>query len=233
MTVSGGMVTTRRVAMEHPPGELLSPLKAIRPKCLDCCDGSVRQVALCPMRSCRVWPYRHAYSAANMQPTTVNRRAIELFDRPQVDARVQALREETAAHGILTRQEALEILTRIARGELSTYLDDDGHVDPWKVKALGGPDIQSFGTTGRKGAVSCRLQLHDPIRAIELIARMCGWDKQAVIVAERTIININIDGEEGPAPEGEEQTGRHLGPRAPEGRRFRTPDGRNRESFER
>ena len=174
MTESTGIVTTRCVAMERQPGELLSPLKAVRSKCLDCCCGSVREVALCPMTSCRAWPYRHAYSAADMQPTTVYRRAIELFATPHVAARVQALREEMAARCILTRKEALEILTRIARGKLSTYLDDDGHVDPRKVKALGGPDIQSFETIDREGAVSCRLQLHDPIRAIELIARMCG-----------------------------------------------------------
>jgi len=92
-----------------------------------------------------------------------------------------AIREETTARGVLSREEALEILTRIARGKLSTYLDDDGHVDPRKVKALGGPEIQSYETTTRGGVVSCRLRLHDPIRAIELIARMCGWDKQAAI----------------------------------------------------
>ncbi len=105
-----------------------------------------------------------------------------------------AIREETAARGILTRQEALEILTRIARGKLSTYLDDDGHVDPRKVKALGGPEIQSFETIDREGAVSCRLQLHDPIRAIELIARICGWDKQGPLVADGSIINLNLGG---------------------------------------
>lgn len=157
MTENAGVVTSRRIAMERQPGELLSPLKAIRSKCLDCCCGSVREVALCPV----------------------------------VAARVQALREEMAAHCTLTRQEALEILTRIARGELSTYLDDDGHVDPRKVKALGGPDIQSLETSDREGAVRCRLRLRDPIRAIDLIARMCGWYRQSLLAGEGITITIN------------------------------------------
>jgi len=139
------------------------------------------------MTNCRVWPYGHADSAANTQPASVNHRATGLFARLQVASRVQALREEMGAPCILTRQEALGILTRIARGKLSTYLDDDGHVDPRKVKALGGPDVQSFETIDREGAVSCRLQLHDPIRAIELIARICDWDKQAATPAARAL----------------------------------------------
>ena len=36
----------------------LSPLKAIRSKCLDCCCGSIREVALCPSTTCSLWPYR-------------------------------------------------------------------------------------------------------------------------------------------------------------------------------
>jgi len=192
MIESTRIVITRHVAMERQPGSFLTPSKTIRSKCLNCGGGSVREVALWPMTSCWVWPDRHAYRAATMQPRTGDRRAISFFVRRQVAARVQALRKERAVHCILTRQEALEILTRIARSELSTYLDDDGHVDPRKVKALGGPDIQSYEITDRGGAVSCKLQLHDPIRAKELIARMCGWDNQADIAAEGITIALTM-----------------------------------------
>jgi len=34
------------------------PLKAMRRKCLDCCCGSSKEVELCPVESCALFPYR-------------------------------------------------------------------------------------------------------------------------------------------------------------------------------
>lgn len=36
----------------------LKPLKAIRHKCLDCCNETPREVRLCPVKECALWPYR-------------------------------------------------------------------------------------------------------------------------------------------------------------------------------
>jgi len=36
----------------------LTPLKAIRLKCLDCCAGSRKEVRLCPAKDCPLWPFR-------------------------------------------------------------------------------------------------------------------------------------------------------------------------------
>jgi hypothetical protein len=36
----------------------LTPMKAIRQKCLDCCCGSKKEVRLCPSDDCSLWPYR-------------------------------------------------------------------------------------------------------------------------------------------------------------------------------
>ena len=36
----------------------LTPIKAIRAKCLDCCCGSWKEVRLCPADDCPIWPYR-------------------------------------------------------------------------------------------------------------------------------------------------------------------------------
>ena len=35
-----------------------SPLAAIRLKCLDCVCGQVKEVALCPVKECSIWPFR-------------------------------------------------------------------------------------------------------------------------------------------------------------------------------
>lgn len=38
--------------------EHLTPIKAIRAKCLDCCCGSANEVKLCPSPSCPLYPFR-------------------------------------------------------------------------------------------------------------------------------------------------------------------------------
>lgn len=37
---------------------IYTPLKAIRKKCLDCCNGSQYEVRLCICTDCTLWPYR-------------------------------------------------------------------------------------------------------------------------------------------------------------------------------
>ena len=36
----------------------LTPIKAIRAKCVDCCCGNVAEVRRCPATSCTLYPYR-------------------------------------------------------------------------------------------------------------------------------------------------------------------------------
>jgi len=41
---------------------LYTPLKSIRQKCLDCCCGSSKEVAMCPVKTCSLYPYRFGKS---------------------------------------------------------------------------------------------------------------------------------------------------------------------------
>ncbi len=36
----------------------LTPIKSIRQKCLDCSGGARKEVALCPVENCPLYPYR-------------------------------------------------------------------------------------------------------------------------------------------------------------------------------
>jgi hypothetical protein len=36
----------------------MSPIKAIRAKCLDCCCDQLGEVKLCPAKDCPLWPFR-------------------------------------------------------------------------------------------------------------------------------------------------------------------------------
>lgn len=38
--------------------EILTPMKAIRAKCLDCMCGQANEVKLCPSEDCSLYPYR-------------------------------------------------------------------------------------------------------------------------------------------------------------------------------
>ena len=36
----------------------MTPIKAIRAKCIDCCCGDKKEVRLCTIDWCPLWPYR-------------------------------------------------------------------------------------------------------------------------------------------------------------------------------
>lgn len=36
----------------------MTPMKAIRAKCLDCCCDSAKEVKLCVSKDCALWPFR-------------------------------------------------------------------------------------------------------------------------------------------------------------------------------
>ena len=40
----------------------ISPLKAIRLKCLDCCCGSAHEVKLCTVEKCPLYPFREGHN---------------------------------------------------------------------------------------------------------------------------------------------------------------------------
>lgn len=41
---------------------MLSPLKSIRAKCLDCVGDQSQEVRLCPSEGCPLWPYRMGHN---------------------------------------------------------------------------------------------------------------------------------------------------------------------------
>ena len=53
----------------HKP---ISPMKAIREKCLDCCVGQVSEVRACEAVNCALWPFRsgkHPYTSGRVKNT--------------------------------------------------------------------------------------------------------------------------------------------------------------------
>ena len=42
--------------------EILTPVKAMRAKCLDCMCGQATEVRLCPITDCSLYPYRMGHN---------------------------------------------------------------------------------------------------------------------------------------------------------------------------
>jgi hypothetical protein len=38
--------------------KILTPIKAIRANCIECCGGEMKEVRLCEACDCPLWPYR-------------------------------------------------------------------------------------------------------------------------------------------------------------------------------
>ena len=43
---------------EQMADKILTPLKAIRAKCMDCCCGQAKEIRLCNLKNCPLYPYR-------------------------------------------------------------------------------------------------------------------------------------------------------------------------------
>ena len=59
----------------------MTPMKAIRAKCLDCC-GSSHEVRLCTVEKCPLYPYRFGKRPKGYEDTTPDANEAESLDSP-------------------------------------------------------------------------------------------------------------------------------------------------------
>ena len=64
-TEIGGLVALK--PKQKLTASRLTPMRAIREKCLECCGGITSEVRLCTMPDCALWPYR---AGKRSQPET-------------------------------------------------------------------------------------------------------------------------------------------------------------------
>ena len=50
----------------------LTPIKAIRAKCLDCCNGQMKEVRLCTVKNCALHEYRDGHRPKGEVVTSEN-----------------------------------------------------------------------------------------------------------------------------------------------------------------
>ena len=90
-------------AMGHEP---MSPMQAIRARCLDCCAGSPHEVRLCPATSCPSWPFRTGKNPWRA-PATEAQQAARVEAGRRLAARIAA----DAADPSKTRQSSEETVS--------------------------------------------------------------------------------------------------------------------------
>lgn len=69
---------------------MLTPMKAIRAKCLECSAGNANEVKLCPITACPLFPYRFGKNpnvkrertAAQLEALRNGRLALKHLDKP-------------------------------------------------------------------------------------------------------------------------------------------------------
>lgn len=134
--------------------------------------------------------YRSAYNAENMKPETIHVKASELMANGKITERLKQLNSKAVTDAVMTRQEALERLSGIARTDLADLVefgayelgsDQDGNPiiqSAWKIKDSALQDPEKMAaiaelTAGRDGV---KIKTHSPLQAIQQLAKMQGWE---------------------------------------------------------
>ena len=90
------MSATELAEMGHVP---MSPLRAIRAHCLDCCGGSTQEVAKCVALRCPSWPFRMGSNPYREPPSDEQRQAMQERGRRLAKAN-KSLSSDAKDHGM-------------------------------------------------------------------------------------------------------------------------------------
>lgn len=137
---------------------------------------------------------RQAYRLAGGQAAsddTADVSAHEILTNPRVVAFLDAMKEEAVNEAVMTRKEALEKLSSLARTDLKDLVDfgsyelgvDQESGNPiiqstWKIKPSALQDPKQMAaiselTAGRDGI---KIKTHSQIEAMKQLAKMQGWE---------------------------------------------------------
>lgn len=134
--------------------------------------------------------YKEAYKAEKMRPATINREASAMLDNPKITARLAELNQMAVSDAVMTKQEALQLLSVKARIKITDVCnfrqeqvgnDEEGNPvfqTVWTMKDAEDIDpnvaacIKSV-TVTRTGP---KIELYDANASAKLLADMLGWN---------------------------------------------------------
>ena len=155
--------------------------------------------------------YVAAYNPKIQTLSAVASNASHVLKRPCVQAYLRKLYKKAEKAAVMDRAEALKVLSNIGRAKLIDYIDEDGNIRG-EVLEQSAQDLQKLKvrkseTHHDNGSVTytkeSEIQLRDPVKAIERIAKMQDWDADKGIQLDNISFHLDLglddDGTEGEA----------------------------------
>jgi len=130
---------------------------------------------------------------AGYKPKTARFIASENLTKPNIKVRIQELRQKVEDDSVMDVLERKQILTEIARANMIEFVEvgQDGawfNIDKTNLNSKAIQSVQSKTMVGKDGAddaVFIRVNLHDPVKAIDLLNKM---DK---LYSDGALVNID------------------------------------------
>jgi phage terminase small subunit len=125
-----------------------------------------------------------AYKAAGYKPQNDHTAAVlgnELLKRADIQDRIAVIEEQLTQITKIKVLDAVQRLGIIARASMSDFLDENGQVDPERLKnSPFAPAIAECAiSVSPEGAVMARIKLKDDMRALELLGLTAKKDETA------------------------------------------------------
>lgn len=128
-------------------------------------------------------------------PATIDVCASELLRNPQVILFLDSMKAEAVSNAVMTRQEAMEKLSNLARTNLKDLVEfgeyelgSDGEGNPivqasWRIKdsAMQDPNKMAAISELTAGKEGIKIKTHSPITAIQQLAKMQGWESPSKV----------------------------------------------------
>lgn len=149
--------------------------------------------------------YIQAGYSTNNSTVVQDQNACVLLKNNKVAIRLAELNKKTEDAAIADKKECMQICTEIARASLTNFVEvgQDGawfNIDKTNLNSRAIQSVQSKTVVGKDGAddaVFIRVNLHDPLKAIDLLSKLRGdySDGTNVNVDNRTI-NVIVESKE-------------------------------------
>ena len=102
----------------------VSPLRALRLNCLDCCNGSAQEVRLCTAVDCPSWPFRMGKNPWRRKPGQEERAALRARLAPK-DASAPTAAQKTGREIDTSASDGVRVPNDVADDFSPTEMDDD------------------------------------------------------------------------------------------------------------
>lgn len=150
--------------------------------------------------------YKHAYKAGKMSDSSINVNASKLLKNTKIALRLKELNKRAVSAAVMSKQEALELLSVKARVRITDVCDfsqehvgDDENGDPvyqtvWVMKDS--KDIKPEVLACIKSVTATRtgpkIELYDANASAKLLADMLGWNAvvESKVTGEMTVNNL-------------------------------------------